>query len=156
MPPVPLPTLAVSVPSDGLSIGDVAHATGLSIDTLRYYERAGLMLDPTPRDPGGRRRYTRNDLDWIAGLIMLRETGMSIADVRRMAELSRAAGTEAERLDVLESHRARVLAELERTRAHLAALEKKITAYREVVDSEASGAAPAAATTPTPTPKDPR
>ncbi|MCS5719661.1 MerR family transcriptional regulator [Herbiconiux sp. CPCC 205763] len=136
MPPVPLPRLDVPVPADGLSIGDVAHATGLSIDTLRYYESAGLMLDPTPRDPGGRRRYTRNDLDWIAGLIMLRETGMSIADVRRMAELSREAGTEADRLVVLEGHRARVLADLARTRAHLTALEKKITSYRAAIEAD--------------------
>lgn len=130
---VSLPRLNVAVPQDGLSIGAVAQATGLSIDTLRYYEKAGLLLDPAPRDPGGRRRYGRDDLDWLAGLIMLRETGMSIADVRRMAQLSRIAGTEAERLDVLEEHRLRVLTELERTQAHLLALEKKIAAYRDVL-----------------------
>lgn len=130
---VALPRLNVAVPPDGLSIGAVAQATGLSIDTLRYYEKAGLLLDPAPRDASGRRRYGRNDLDWVAGLIMLRETGMSIADVRRMAELSRTAGTEPERLDVLEEHRLRVLADLERTQAHLRALEKKIAAYRDVL-----------------------
>ena len=130
---VTLPRLNITVPEDGLSIGEVAQATGLSIDTLRYYEKAGLLLDPAPRDPGGRRRYGRNDLDWIAGLIMLRETGMSIADVRRMADLSRTAGTEPDRLAVLEGHRLRVLAELERTQAHLKALEKKIAAYRGVL-----------------------
>ena len=133
MASIPLPTLDADVPDEGLSIGAVAEATGLSIDTLRYYERAGLLLDPAPRDPCGRRRYRRNDLDWIAGLIMLRETGMSIADVRRMAELSRVAGTEAERLVVLEEHRMHVLDDLARTRAHLAALESKIAAYTEAV-----------------------
>ena len=135
---VSLPRLDITVPEDGLSIGAVAQATGLSIDTLRYYEKAGLLLDPAPRDPGGRRRYGRDDLDWIAGLIMLRETGMSIADVRRMAELSRTAGTEADRLDVLEDHRLRVLAELDRTQAHLRALEKKIAAYRDVLPQAAT------------------
>jgi len=135
---VSLPRLDITVPEDGLSIGAVAQATGLSIDTLRYYEKAGLLLDPAPRDPGGRRRYGRDDLDWIAGLIMLRETGMSIADVRRMAELSRTAGTEADRLDVLEEHRLRVLAELDRTQAHLRALEKKIAAYRDVLPQAAT------------------
>ena len=134
---IALPRLNVAVPQDGLSIGAVAQATGLSIDTLRYYEKAGLLLDPAPRDPGGRRRYGRDDLDWLAGLIMLRETGMSIADVRRMAQLSRIAGTEAERLDVLEEHRLRVLTEIERTQAHLLALEKKIAAYRDVLSPAA-------------------
>ena len=133
MATVTLPTIDAEVPAGGLSIGAVAQATGLSIDTLRYYEKAGLLLDPAPRDPGGRRRYGQDDLDWIAGLIMLRKTGMSIADVRRMAELSRVPETEAERLVVLEAHRERVLSELERTRAHLAALEKKIAAYTAVV-----------------------
>jgi DNA-binding transcriptional MerR regulator len=136
MAPVILPALDIDVPDDGLSIGAVADATGLSIDTLRYYERAGLLLDPAPRDSGGRRRYGHRDLDWIAGLVMLRETGMGIADVRRMAELSREAGTEPERLRVLEEHRRRVLAELERTRAHLAALEKKIDAYNAVISAD--------------------
>lgn len=133
MATVTLPTIDAEVPAGGLPIGAVAEATGLSIDTLRYYEKAGLLLDPAPRDPGGRRRYGQDDLDWIAGLIMLRKTGMSIADVRRMAELSRVPETEAERLVVLEAHRERVLSELERTRAHLAALEKKIAAYTAVV-----------------------
>ena len=140
MATVIIPSLDAVVPEDGLSIGAAAEATGLSIDTLRYYERAGLLLDPAPRDPGGRRRYGRNDLDWIAGLIMLRATGMSIADVRRMAELSRLAGTEAERLVVLEQHRLRVLAELDRTRAHLSALESKIAAYTAVVTQSAGDA----------------
>lgn len=129
MPSISLPAVDVDVPAEGLSIGLVAQVTGLTVDTLRYYERAGLLLDPAPRDHGGRRRYGQNDIDWIAGLIMLRETGMSIADVRRMAELSREAGTEPERLAVLKQHRTHVLAELERTRAHLAALESKIAAY---------------------------
>lgn len=112
---IPLPTIATFVPSEGLSIGAVADLTGLSVDTLRYYEREGLLLDPAPRDAGGRRRYGQNDLDWIAGLIMLRETGMSIADVRRMAVLSRDPGTERDRLVVLEEHRLSVLAELDHT-----------------------------------------
>ncbi|GAA2244690.1 MerR family transcriptional regulator [Herbiconiux moechotypicola] len=133
MSEVPLPSLEVDVPPEGLSIGETARATGLSVDTLRYYERAGLLLDPAPRDGGGRRRYGSADLAWIAGLVMLRETGMGIGDVRRMAELSRTAGTEASRLAVLEQHRERVLADLARTRAHLAALDAKISSYRHAV-----------------------
>jgi len=134
MASVVLPTISTSIPSEGLAIGAVAEVTGLSIDTLRYYEREGLLLDPAPRDTGGRRRYGQNDLDWIAGLIMLRETGMSIADVRRMAELSRVSGTESDRLAVLEEHRVAVLADLDRIRGHLVALEKKISAYRDAID----------------------
>jgi len=127
-----IPAPPVEVPPGGLSIGDAARAVGLSVDTLRYYEKEGLLLDPAPRDGGGRRRYGEHDLAWLAGLVMLRETGMSIADVRVMADLSRREGTEAQRLAVLERHRRHVVAEMARTRRHLAALDAKITSYRAV------------------------
>ena len=124
-----LPNVAVDVPADGLSIGDASAATGVSIQALRYYEREGLLLDPTPRDRGGRRRYSLGDLEWIAGLVMLRETGMPIADIRVIADLSRTPGTEAQRLAFFERHRETVTAQLAQTRKHLAAIDKKIAAY---------------------------
>ena len=130
--PLLLPEVDTQVPDGGLSIGQAAQATGLTVEALRYYEREGLLLDPTARDAGGRRRYHERDLAWIAGLVMLRETGMSIADIRVMADLSRRAGTEAERLAELERHRERVLEDMARTRRHLRAIETKIAAYREV------------------------
>lgn len=90
-----VPPSPVEVPPEGLSISDAARACGLSVDTLRYYEREQLLLDPAPRLPSGRRSYGERDLAWIAGLVMLRDTGMSIADIRKVAELSRTAGTAA-------------------------------------------------------------
>jgi len=132
VPPVLLPHLEYDVPPAGLSIGEASRATGVGIEALRYYEREGLLLDPTTRDGGGRRRYAAADLRWIAGLVMLRETGMSIADIRVMADLSRTAGTEADRLVLLEQHRQRVLDAMARTQGHLLAIERKIAAYREV------------------------
>jgi DNA-binding transcriptional MerR regulator len=135
MDEITLPPVDIAIPPEGLTIGEVARATGLSISTLRFYEREGLMLDPTPRDISGRRRYDEHDLAWIGGLLMLRATGMSVADMRALADLSREQGTESARLSILQSHRERVLAELERTRRHLEALDTKIDAYREVVAS---------------------
>lgn len=131
-----LPVVDVDVPAEGLSISEVSAATGLSIEALRYYERENLLLRPTPRDPGRRRRYDQRDVAWVAGLVMLRETGMGIADLRVIAELSRQEGTEAERLAFFEEHRDRVKAQIRRTRQHLAAIEKKIATYREVVEEE--------------------
>ena len=127
-----LPEIPVEVPEDGLSISQASAATGVSIETLRYYEREGLLLEAAPRDSGGRRRYGMNDLAWIAGLVVLRETGMSIADMTVIADLSRREGTEAERLAFFEKHRDHVVAEMERTRRHLAAIDTKIAAYRAI------------------------
>ena len=134
-----LPDVSVDVPESGLSIGETAAATGVGVQALRYYEREGLMLDPTPRDRGNRRRYTRSDLEWIAGLVMLRETGMPIADIRVIADLSRRDGTEAERLEFFEAHRQAVLRQLEQTKRHLDAIEQKIAAYREIAERNPVG-----------------
>ena len=59
----------------GLTIKQVAQQTGLSIDTLRYYEHIGL-LEPVGRAPNGHCRYTPHDIAWIDLLIRLRNTGM--------------------------------------------------------------------------------
>lgn len=136
VPPALTPQLDVDVPDEGLSIGEAAAAVGLSVQTLRYYEREGLLLDPTPRRSNGHRRFHRNDLDWLLGLVMLRETGMPIVKIRDVAALSRAPGTERERLEVFELHRQAVVAQLKRTEEHLAALDKKIAAYRAYVADE--------------------
>lgn len=131
-----LPDVPQEIPPEGLSIGETAALTGVAVETLRYYEREGLLLDPAPRDAGGRRRYREGDIAWISGLVMLRGTGMPIADMRVMADLSRRPGTEAERLEFLERHRERVVEEMERTARHLSAIDKKIDAYRRLTKEE--------------------
>ena len=115
-----------------LSISDAADATGVSAHTLRYYERAGLMLAPVPRGASSHRRYTEDQIAWVTLLTKMRSTGMPIRRIREYAELARAGeGTEAARLALLEEHRNAVLAQLEEVRANLVAIETKIEIYRE-------------------------
>ncbi|WP_158892063.1 MerR family transcriptional regulator [Amycolatopsis anabasis] len=68
------------------SIAEAARRSGLSIDTLRYYERIKL-LDPPARDSAGRRAYSDNDLRWLEFLTKLRTTGMPIRMMREYASL---------------------------------------------------------------------
>ena len=118
------------------SIAEAGHATGLTPDTLRYYERDGLMLRPVARSATGHRRYSDADLRWIELINRLRGTGMPIRDVRRYAELVRAGdGNEQERLDLLRAHRARVLAQLAEVQEHLGAIDRKIGIYTDKVEA---------------------
>jgi DNA-binding transcriptional MerR regulator len=95
----------------GLPIAEVAQRTGLSKDTLRYYEKAGLV-EAVERSSGGQRRYATADLDWLAFLLRLRATGMPIADMQRFAELRKQGDASiAERLALLSRHLATVLLE---------------------------------------------
>ncbi len=118
--------------SQGRSIAEAADALGLSVDTLRYYERDGLLLRPVPRGGSGHRRYEEVDLRWVELVTRLRSTGMPIRDVRRYADLVRAgAGNEADRLAVLTAHRDQVLRQLAEVTTHLAAIETKIATYED-------------------------
>jgi DNA-binding transcriptional MerR regulator len=122
------------VTADALSISDAAQLTGLSAHTLRYYERAGLMLDPVERAPSTHRRYSEAEIRWVTLLTRMRATGMPIRRMREYAELVRAGeGNEAERLALLESHREAVLEQLDAMRRNLDAIDHKIELYRDCI-----------------------
>jgi DNA-binding transcriptional MerR regulator len=121
----------VEVKQEGLSIAEAARRTGVSAHTLRYYERAGLVVTPVDRTSGGRRRYYQLDLDWIVICTRLRATGMPIREIRRYAQLvSEGHGNEKERLALMEAHRANVIAKLAEVQEHLKLIDHKIDVYR--------------------------
>lgn len=124
--------IADTLTAPPLSIADAAREIGVSPHTLRYYERAGLMLDPVERASSSHRRYGERDLNWVVLLTRMRKTGMPIRRIREYTELVRAGeGTEAERLALLEEHRAAVLEQLSDVRRNLEAIDHKIEIYRE-------------------------
>lgn len=129
--PKPRSKPARPVPEEGLSIAEAASRTGVSVHTLRYYERAGLVITPVDRTASGRRRYRAEDLKWIKICTKLRATGMPIKAIRRYAELvCTGPGNEQERLALLEAHRATVLAHLAEIQENLGVIDHKIDVYR--------------------------
>ncbi|WP_407049140.1 MerR family transcriptional regulator [Methyloraptor flagellatus] len=115
-----------------MMIGDLARATGLSVDTLRWYEKIGLIRKPA-RDRGGRRVYPADTLDWIAFLGRLKSTGMSIAEMLDYARLrEQGPATTAARRVMLERHRIRVRDDIAALTASLGALDDKIETYRAI------------------------
>ncbi|HEX2915494.1 MAG TPA: MerR family transcriptional regulator [Chloroflexia bacterium] len=120
-----------------LTIQEVAEQTGLSVHTLRYYERVGL-LDPVGRATSGHRRYTGDDLIWVSFLKCLRATGMSIRQMQEFADLRRqGSGSESERLAFLEAHQQLVREDLRRLEDYLAVIERKINSLRTALSEEA-------------------
>ncbi len=117
---------------DGLTIQQVAKITGLSIHTLRYYERLGLLIS-VHRLPNGHRRYDENDLRWIDLLKCLRASAMPISEMRRFAEITRqGTSTASERRELLEAHRLKVVAQLQETQHTLAFLDTKIARLHSI------------------------
>src|SRR5947199_7257320 len=116
----------------GLTIQQVALQTGLSIDTLRYYERIGL-LEPVGRAQNGHRRYTQHDLAWIDLLMRLRDTGMPRAQMVRFAELRRqGSATLTERRLMLEQHQHSLQQHMQELEQHMATLQHKIARLKEL------------------------
>jgi DNA-binding transcriptional MerR regulator len=120
----------------GIAIAEAAERTGISAYTLRYYERAGLVITDVGRTHGGRRRYHQIDLDWILVCTRLRATGMPIKTIRRYAELVAAGhGNEEERLALMEAHRADVTAKIAELQQNLELIDHKIGVYRGRLDA---------------------
>lgn len=112
-----------------LLIGEAAGLVGVSVETLRYYDRAGL-LGPLQRDPAGRRVFDARTLGVLDVILRLRRSGMPVEDVRRFAELLRQGDAQRRgRLALLREHRDRLRRHVEALRSDLAVVEWKVAAY---------------------------
>lgn len=80
-------------------IGEVAHQTGLTIRTLHHFDEIRL-LEPSQRDPSGYRRYSKEDLAKLQQILLYRELGIPLADIKKTLELP-----ENKRLETLRNHR---------------------------------------------------
>ncbi|WP_152663535.1 MerR family transcriptional regulator [Paenibacillus wulumuqiensis] len=116
-----------------LSIGEVAERSGLSVHSLRFYEREGLLLSTRiTRDGGGRRRYSESDVEWLYICTRLRASGMPIAQIRRFAELVRSGpGNEYERLAILKEHQQQVINQMEELNDCLKVITFKANVYEQ-------------------------
>ena len=120
----------------GLPIAEVAERTGVSQDTLRYYEKAGL-IEAVDRSSGGQRRYAATDLTWLAFLLRLRATGMSISHMQQFAALRRVGGASVpQRLELLTNHGEDVQRHIIELQGHLDALQAKIDHYQQLLSEQ--------------------
>lgn len=113
------------------AIGDVATQLGLSPDTLRYFERRGIVPPPA-RDDAGRRVYTDRAVHLLEVLLHLRRTGMPLAQIAEFTGLvGRDPDGVPERLELLITHREHVKAQRKQLDASLRVIEGKIDDYQQ-------------------------
>lgn len=102
-------------------IGEMSRRTGVNIETIRYYERSGLMPAPA-RSPGGNRQYNDDQLRRLYFIRRCRDLGFSIAEVRNFLEM----------VDRRDFTCAEVHA---RTREHIDTAERKIRDLRKMLST---------------------
>ena len=114
------------------TIGEMAKATGTKVETIRYYERIGLLPKP-PRTMGNYRDYGRAELGRLFFIRRSRDLGFSLDQVRALLGLSADRSGACEKIDTIaKAH----LVEVDRKIADLQALRQELNA---VIDSCAGG-----------------
>jgi DNA-binding transcriptional MerR regulator len=112
--------------ASSFTIKQVSERTSLPPHVLRYYENEGL-LPSVARSRNGIRRYSENDLEWLGLICCLKNTGMSIKQIKNFVELSMEGdSTLKERCDLLREHKKNVEAQIQEMQKHLEKVTKKI------------------------------
>ncbi len=108
-----------------------AEKIGISAHTLRFYDKEGLLPN-VGRDEHGNRRFTDNDLQWLSLLQCLKNTGMSLKDIKRFAECTTIGDdTIDERLALFESQTENVKCQIAELKRYLNLLEYKLAFYQK-------------------------
>src|SRR6516225_10555571 len=80
------------MPEIDIAVGELSRLTGCNIETIRYYERIGLLPKPR-REKGGRfRRYDRDDVARLRFIRRARQLGFTLDEVRALLRLARGDG----------------------------------------------------------------
>jgi DNA-binding transcriptional MerR regulator len=116
-------------------IGEFSKKFDISIDTLRYYEKIGLIYPE--RDSVNKRIYSEKDIEWLKFIMRLKETNMPIKQIQYYSKLRyEGDNTIQERLELLNEHMNRLKTEKEKIEENMLHLEEKITIYKDMIEKD--------------------
>ena len=118
-----------------MTIKEVSEKYGIPAETLRYYERAGV-IPPVNRTAGGIRDFTEEDMRWVENAKCMRGAGLPIEALIEYQRLYREGdGTFQARCDLLTEQRAILLAQQKQLNETLAKLNYKISRYQAAIET---------------------
>ena len=126
-----------------MTIAEVSQKYGISADTLRYYERIGL-IPPVPRNRSGIRDYDEASCGWVELMKCMRSAGVQIeALIEYVALYQQGDATLDARKELLKEQREQLLARMAEMQASLDRLDRKIVLYeRGLMGRERMGRSP--------------
>jgi DNA-binding transcriptional MerR regulator len=118
---------------ESYTIQQVSELTELSKDTLRFYEKEGILF-PIARKVNGHREFNRQDLEWIRFIACLKSTGMPLSSIREYRDLlEQGEGTTESRKNIMVRHRQHVLMQIDTLRENLERINYKIRFYDKLL-----------------------
>ncbi|WP_339285041.1 MerR family transcriptional regulator [Oceanobacillus sp. FSL K6-3682] len=109
-------------------IGELAELAGMTVHGLRFYEKEGLVV---PERKGNKRIYSEEDRLWIEFLVHMKETGMSVLDMKKYTDFRKRENPQVEELmNLLLAHREKVKKQLSVYQKNLDMLNEKIDIYQ--------------------------
>lgn len=116
-----------------MTIKEVCDRFGISADTLRYYERVGVIPQVT-RTAGGKRDYTQQDVRWVANAMCFRSAGMPVEMLIEYVRLAQEGdGTMQARCDLLKKARDQIAEARRQYDESLEKMDKKIARYEHAI-----------------------
>jgi MerR family transcriptional regulator, copper efflux regulator len=115
-----------------LTIGELAQQSGIHLETIRYYEREGLLPAP-PRTPGGHRAYGPSASQRLRFIKRAQELGFTLAEIRELLDLRR----EPDQLCIEVTQQVDTkLAEVQRKIRHLQAIERALVRLKDSCEGQ--------------------
>lgn len=117
------------------SIGEIAQRMNVTVDTLRYYEKEGL-LPFVQRDQAGRRVFTENDLGYLEVIDCMKKSAIPVKEIGQFIEFCMIGDeTLADRYDFLNEHEVKLEEKIASLEAQLAFLRWKKWYYKRALDA---------------------
>jgi MerR family transcriptional regulator, aldehyde-responsive regulator len=113
----------------GLSSLEAAQILGVSVDTLRFYERSGLLSRVT-RSENGHRRFSEETMTWLRFVLHLRKTGMPLTLIRQYGQLALQGNhTAPERRTILEEQLQSITQQMDQLEVARGLIQQKLEYY---------------------------
>jgi DNA-binding transcriptional MerR regulator len=119
-----------------MNIKKFSKVSNVSSYTIRYYEKIGLLKNVS-RNASVNRWSTEKDSIWIEFIKRLKDTGMSLDNIRKYADLrDQGASTSELRMQILISHSLTLEEKMKEDQFHLEKLKEKIVHYNKTIELE--------------------
>jgi DNA-binding transcriptional MerR regulator len=116
-----------------MKIGEFSKKTGLSIHTIRYYEKIGLIKKKS-KDKSGHRNYSEFDIEWVNFITCLKVTGMTLEQIYYYISLrEKGKSTKSERLSIMKQQKKKLEQKIHLFNEYLSHINYKIENFEKIM-----------------------